>query len=359
MSVNRYAPLGYGRRCRLALCALLLLASFRPAAALNVTGVLLQALDGNGNPTDVVWHTSSDPAARPLGFTRAQPRLARTFPLGNDEQGEVDRWFPPGIYIVTLFWQYRLGEFPPAMVLNVYFNGDSLTPGISAMIPAGLGMTQVRVNPAPTTLSLYLRDVANPNTLVYDNGSERAQLGAAFYMNGAGPNGNFWQLSDFMDIDRVGLTGFTRDGAPDGVLVFELTVGPSQNPNITPGVSSPAQTPSFVGPLSAVVGEDELGVVPTPTLAVPSPAPVPEDFTSLPAETPTVAGTQPAATLTAAASAGVAGTPSPASPVVTPTPGSNPTSRPLTVTPAAPTPAITGAAGSPTPAQTKARPHRK
>jgi hypothetical protein len=261
----------------LLLGAVLLLVHSPLAHAMNLTGVLLQALDADGNPSGPVWHTSSDPGARPLGFTRAPPRLARTFPLANLE-GELDRWVTPEAHIATLFWQYHVGEFPPAMVLNLYFNGDSLTPGISAIVAGGQGFTNARANSAPTTLSLYLRDVDNPGTLAFDNSSERAQLGAAFYMPTAGLNDNSWQPTDFIKIDRVGLADLLPDGWPDGVLVFELTVGPSAlrptAPPASPRAGVPTPAPVMVGPLSVSVGDDQWEAVPTPTLDTePPPAP--------------------------------------------------------------------------------------
>ena len=46
------------------------------------------------------------------------------------------------------------------MILNLYFNGDNLIPGISAIVPGTRGLTQFRENTAPTTLSLYLREMS-------------------------------------------------------------------------------------------------------------------------------------------------------------------------------------------------------
>lgn len=345
----------------LLLGAVLLLVHSPLAHAMNLTGVLLQALDADGNPSGPVWHTSSDPGARPLGFTRAPPRLARTFPLANLE-GELDRWVTPEAHIATLFWQYHVGEFPPAMVLNLYFNGDSLTPGISAIVAGGQGFTNARANSAPTTLSLYLRDVDNPGTLAFDNSSERAQLGAAFYMPTAGLNDNSWQPTDFIKIDRVGLADLLPDGWPDGVLVFELTVGPSAlrptAPPASPRAGVPTPAPVMVGPLSVSVGDDQWEAVPTPTLDT-EPPPAPDTGEAWPPETPPVADTQTPLTPTPAATE-PASTPAASGHAdTTLTAGPSGTGTPAAATPAAATQAPARAVTARTPAGMKPTPGRR
>ncbi len=254
----------------------LALAGARSAPAVELTGALLYGLrlDGSVGP---FWHTASSRDGRPLGFIGWKPQAVRNFALGNNVNGEIDTApFIVGNYVMHLVWQYqRLDEFPPSMVLNLYFNGDNLTPGISAVVSGAKGLTQARVNTSPSTFSLYLRELDNSGALFFDDSNARVQLGAAFYMSSSGETSQ-WRPTDLTDIDRVGVRDFKPDGLFDGVLVFELIVGPSQQPPPASGRTVPraglvAATP--VVPVVPRVGPDQWVVPPTATLPAEPPTP--------------------------------------------------------------------------------------
>lgn len=257
------------------LFAVLRLINTPTAAALRLTGILLQALDGNGNPTGVVWHTSSSGEGRVLGITNWVPKQLHIVPLANRDSVDLDMLLLPGTYIATLFWQYGLMDYPRAMMMNFYFNGDNLNPGISAFISGKKGLTQFQANTNPRTMSLYLREVDNSAGLFFDDGQLRARLGAAFYVPSKGLTDQ-WRPSDLENLDRVGMTALKHDGVPDGVLLYELTVEASQQAPLagaTP-VRPRAPAPVLQGPLTAHVGGDQWVVPSTPTLPAVLPTPV-------------------------------------------------------------------------------------
>jgi hypothetical protein len=199
----------------------------RPLCALQLSGVLLYAADENGQPVGPVWHTASGFGGRPLGFTRWPPPQTRgiPFPQAADGSLSIDLWPAPLVaaHVTHLFWQFLPGEFPTALVLNLYFNGDPTRPGISAWVPWRYGFTHQLPNPALNTLSLTLDSVDNPASLEFSDGELRARLTAAFYFPSDGEPKQ-WRPLDFTRIDRVGIDSLRPDGRPDGVLVFELKV---------------------------------------------------------------------------------------------------------------------------------------
>jgi hypothetical protein len=240
--------------------------------ASNLTGVALYACDESGEPTGEFWHTSFDPSGHPIGFTRWVPVGARgIIQFANDPslrpEGDVSIALPPMSHIVTLFWQYALGQFPNYVALNLFFNDDNLNPGISAVVPLLAAFTLFKVNPSPTTLSLYAREVQNPGSVVYDDREVSARLGIAYYFRSAAALDIWmWRPSDLIDVDRVGMTELAPDGVPDAVMVFELVVGLSQRANPGPAPSQPIG--AVVPPLAARVGED-LWVTPSKTTPAP------------------------------------------------------------------------------------------
>jgi hypothetical protein len=234
----------------------------REIHATTLTGVALYACDNSGEPTGEFWHTSLDPSGHPIGFTRWAPSAARgIFPFGNDpgirHDGDISIELLPISHVITLFWQYTPGQFPDHVALNLFFNGDNLNPGISAVVPWLAGFTLFATNPRATTLSLYSREVQNPGSLVYDDGTVSARLGTAYYFRSAvNLDIWMWRPSDLINVDRVGLTHLAPDGIPDAVMVFELVVTPSQQANSGTARPTPAQPVGLVPPLSARVGED-------------------------------------------------------------------------------------------------------
>jgi hypothetical protein len=112
------------------------------------------------------------------------PTQLRTARLANGTNGEIDVDISPlpFAHVIAVSWQYALGEFPQRMVMNLYFNGENLAPGISVVAPAWFGLTQFAQNPAPSTLTLYLGEVDNQGSLSFDDGSLQVRLTVAWYL---------------------------------------------------------------------------------------------------------------------------------------------------------------------------------
>jgi len=305
----------------------------RGAAALELTGVLLLPVTLEGAPLGPAWHTTTGDDGRPLGLALSTPTGLRQAPLLNGGNGEIDVSLLNVVDIAGL-WQCLDNEFPPAMVMNLYFNGDNVTPGIGAIIASNTEPSAFLVNRSPRTVSLQLAEVVNHPALLFDDGTLQVALSAAFYFSSTGLASR-WRTSLFENLDRVGVDQLAPDGVPDGVVVFELTVGPSS----TPPAPLPPRAHVQVAPLAipaARVGED-VWVGATPNAPPPAAA--------TPLSTPAVELSDAARTPTAAQTADLDGTPT------MPTTGSL---TPRAGVPSTPTPAQTGSRtmtpGTPTPA---------
>jgi len=241
---------------------LLLLAPF-PARALELTGVLAyrQTMQNIPGP---FWCTAVNGRnCRPLGLSLSGPPGLRTAPLLNRADGTIDIPLEPGPYVFTALWGCVAGEFPVVMmIVNFYFNGENDTPAISALIPGTIGFANFSANPQSYTYSIDSYESDNNGQLAFDDGTLQARLGAAFYLPSDGIT-NRWRPSDLVNIDRVGLKWLAPDGLFDGILVFELDVGPSQ---AQPTPQSAPSTFGFGGagsPLQGQLGADQW--VPPPT----------------------------------------------------------------------------------------------
>ncbi len=229
--------------------------------AMSMNGVAIYAVDQTGEPNGPFWHTSLDPSGRPIAITRWNPQGVRGIPFLNDPASHPDGEFNIDLFWMshetTTLWQYNPGEFPQWVVLNIFFNGDNLNPGISAIVPFERGFTLFTTNPNPTTLSLYGRDVQNPQTLIYDDGGASARLGVAYYYRSGVPDDVWmWRPSDLTNLDRVGTEEIAPDGQADAVLIFELVVGPSQQPPPGPLPSRATGFGAVSPPLTANIGPD-------------------------------------------------------------------------------------------------------
>ncbi len=320
-------------------CLLILLAGGfwgRSAAeAMRLTGVLLQAVDLAGRPLGPVWHTARG-GGRPLGFTRFPPPAVRGIPFGNAKDGEISIPLLHGTHLTTLFWQFLPGEFPPAMVLNLYFDEDSTSPKISAFVPLQWGLTNFVFNSAPGLLSLFLEEVPNEAELYFDSGLEQARLGAAFYFSSDPRWQGQWRPSDYVNLDRVGVDRLAPDGQPDGIFIFELIVEPS--------------------PARARRKRPFVGLFPRGSLDLPLPAPPrqpPLAFESGQARAPEVAPSARAGRSPIAESIGWPATPSASTPAATRTAWNEPdeTASPRP-TPSPPATGTAKRAATPTPPTT-------
>jgi len=243
------------------------------AAAMQLSGILMQGIGADGNLVGPLWHTATHSAGRPIGFTRWALPGIRWIPFANSGTGgEINVHLYFDCHDITLFWQFGPWEFPPSMLLNLYFNGDYVEPGISAVVSSARGFTHFQPNTQATTLSLYGRDVDNVGSLFFDDGQTTAHLAVAFYMPASGGTDQ-WRPSDLVGIDRVGVNSLTPDGHPDGVMIIELITEPSLAPRRPASPAAPHDA-GVQGPLTAEVGADQWRVPPTAPLPVAPPTPM-------------------------------------------------------------------------------------
>jgi hypothetical protein len=202
------------------------------------------------------------------------------------------------------------------VTVNIFFNGDTLNPGISAVVPVwpGIGFTYFRRNTGPRLLSLYLRDVDNTADLVYGDGENKVTLTALMVSN-PGWIGN---------VDRVGRAALIRDGVNDAVAVIELTVAPAVAPTPLPTMrTGESGAPSLIGPQTAIVGDAEPGTLPEDHAATPGEISEPTESAGAwtpAAETPTAGADDLEAEGAGTPTALAAGTAEASSPGYTPTP---------------------------------------
>jgi hypothetical protein len=88
---------------------------------MDMTGILLYGADAEGNAVGPFWHTTNTREGRPLGLIKWRPDEVRGFPFGNHSDGGIDVELLLTVHVVALFWQYAPSEFPPSLVMNLYF----------------------------------------------------------------------------------------------------------------------------------------------------------------------------------------------------------------------------------------------
>lgn len=295
---RRNEPFPVGPRSAAFLCALcgnvlatlFVLSVSSPLIALELNGVLIYSAEPSGELSGPVWHTASGYGGRPIGFTRWPPPGPRgmPFPQGpdaslRDREGRPALPLWPGSHVTHLFWQFRPGEFPGALVLNLYFNGNTFSPAISVLVVDRYGLTHFAPNPSPYTLAMDLSLAPNPQAAEFSDGATRARVTAAFFFSSSPslPEYKQWRPTDFVNLDRVGTDSLAPDGLPDGILVFQLDVLPEQAAPAPDRASSAfprlplpptSQMATFGVP---VPGQDVLASTPEPPLTmvpvVPSP----------------------------------------------------------------------------------------
>lgn len=324
------------------------------AKALDLNGVLVYAADPSGNLSGPVWHTASGYGGRPLGFTRWPPPGHRgmPFPIGSDgslrdKEGRPALGLWPGSHVTHLFWQFRPGEFPSALVLNLYFNGDLFSPGISILINDRYGLTHFAPNPSSYTLAMDLSLAPNPAAAEFSDGAMRARVTAAFFFSSSPslPDLKQWRPTDFVNLDRVGVDSLSPDGLPDGVLIFQFDVLPEGQSS--QGSSQPFPLPHRILP-PAVQGPAPRLLGPSVDVSLPNPAP--SLATSTPVRTADVSAPAAERTSTFQASGNLKPTPAAleSSEAPEPTAGTDPTPQATTATSPAPTPEPTAHPRSPT-----------
>jgi hypothetical protein len=268
-----------------------------PLSATELSGIIIYACAPTQDPDQcdpaplsLAWHTAADNSAAPIGVL---PSLLPANAIAPPLNPTVDLQYPlsPGNALFTLLWAPGPDGFPLRLGVNLFFNGDTLQPGISAILPtwAGPALTGFHANLSPATYSLFLRDVENPGSLTYSDSANLIELTALMAT----------VPGSVAKIDRMRLDGFGPDGRLDAVGVLELRVQPigwrhAPAPAVhTPVV--PTAPARVLGPLQAQVGEAIEGTpIPAPTLddGIPAATPVsPSVAPTAETRTPPVAGT--------------------------------------------------------------------
>lgn len=198
-------------------------ASPRPLLAVELSGILIFPCAPTNDPDECIfdsnsstaWHTVAHDSAAPIvALSGLLPGNALAAPLNRG--GDLAYPLHSGKQLLTCLWQPLAAPFPPRLGVNLYFNGDQLTPGITAVVPtwSGMALTQFRANLSANAPSLFLRETDGPASLTYSDTQSIVDLTALL---AAPPNG-------FARIDRTGLHAMAPDRALDAVLLLELTV---------------------------------------------------------------------------------------------------------------------------------------
>lgn len=268
----------HARAAVLTVVAILVLPPAAPAAELS--GVLLFSCATTDDPDEcradaqaAAWHTTIDDTAAPLlVLPGLLPANALKPPLNRG--GDLRLPLPYGKTLLTFLLQPTAGRFPARVGVNLYFNGDQLTPGAAAIVPtwAGPALTRFWPNLSPIIPSLYLRDAESPGSVTYSDGQSLVEITALLV---APPQA-------VARVDRVGPTALRPDGGLDAVVILELTIAPIRwrrdagpaaaplNEPIVPppGVTLlPVQTPT---PLSTPIAAVASDTRPSPGTRTPS-----------------------------------------------------------------------------------------
>ena len=229
------------------------------AQATELSGIVISEVDKDP-PQRRVWHTSLDPAAPPVALAVSIPPASFRLPLVNDGAGEISVPLTvSGPYrletknLFTAFWQVDPRQPLTDVAVSFFFNRDTLSPGISVVVPiwAG-GFTYFRRNTAPTVLGLYLREVVNETDLQYSDGDNRITLTALLLSN----------PTPYLPVDRAGFNSLAADHAFDATMIFELSVASDIAPRAPALAPRRSIVPLLQGPLQATIGSAAPGTLP-------------------------------------------------------------------------------------------------
>lgn len=225
------------RKVKAACCILLrntffflcLLLSVNTQASVTLSGVLQQGVGANGETGgSPIWNTLGDEFAF-ANLYLTQPNSGYTAPFlnsGNGTGASVSYVLSPGtydfFYFVMGFWDNNPGQYG----LNLFFDGNNTTPGISAFSPANT-ITATPVAAGLNTLSL---DGDNDPPVTSQGGLTFISDGLAVTLTGYG----FGQPGQFGGpaLDRVGNLNNLPDLASDSVGRFTLEVTTVPEPSI-------------------------------------------------------------------------------------------------------------------------------
>lgn len=211
----------------------------------SLTGLIEFSTDSSGNFFNgSVWNTRGGDTAVNLWVAKGSDLQG---PLANgpsDSEARISITLEPGTNDFVIFG--NPGGPTPHHGLNLFFNGDSLEPGISVFGPTQTSPEEpfppFSVNNSPSTLTLGFQPAAGAGTLVYQHGKVRVEL--IDYR---------WAEPPVYDIDRISQMSAVPGAGSDFIGRFTLLVAVERDPTapiahiaLSPQVNVPGNPHPFV-----------------------------------------------------------------------------------------------------------------
>ncbi len=210
-----YSPMHLTHKAGLALALLVAagLAAYCPASAQTLTGSILFSADANGNiSADNIWTTNQSSG----GIYKLWTYKGTTTTLVNASTTDSTLNFAltPGTYTFGIYGSQ--GASTGFQGLNLFFDGQAATPGISVKantLTSLADTSNFSANGGTTTLDYNDNFVPGANTLSFVDGATTIQLTAFF-----------WATPDVNNMDRVSPFTATPDQQTDFVGSYTLKV---------------------------------------------------------------------------------------------------------------------------------------
>jgi hypothetical protein len=192
---------------------LLLLAFGTACGATSLTGVTLFDTDPEGNAGSLLWNTLGGDASPNLYLI--EPPINNAYNTGNAAGARVNVPLFAGVNYVFLYWaQPAAGGGGSRFGVNLFFNGDDLTPRISATVLLSGSTSAVNSSTATRSLTGAIVPAAGRTTFV--------DGGLAVTLQG---------FSDFASLtDTVQAFDNTSGGGPDFTGFITLSVASIPEP---------------------------------------------------------------------------------------------------------------------------------
>ena len=246
------------------------------AAAVNLTGAIQFSTNNSGNATSggQVWNTLGGDSH--FNLYAIDGDLGGAFiNSGNGPATSINVPLPDGDYLLTIHGEQG-GSDTGFAGLNLFFNGDNSTPGISVFAPLKTSMASDPAVSANSGSTRKLDGTSTPGagTLTYVNGSTRVTLTRYFWAipsvftsdrvssSNNVPSGNNDYIGQFLLSVRSGAQtadlSITKTDSPDPVIVgnnLTYTITATNNsPSIATGVTVTDTLPTGVTFISASPG---------------------------------------------------------------------------------------------------------
>jgi hypothetical protein len=227
---------------RLASCGFLgllgIMGAPAPGAAVSISGIMIYSTDDFGNPSGYravaegefeaqMWRTMNQGIWHGLGVNSGLPPESVNAPLLNFPDFSIDLPLDEGENYFTLF-----GEPGPLtatddyqrFAVNLYFDGDQQSPGITVLFPRFADPNGSPVAPARPNddqiFGLALNRSSEPAQSFYDDGLYRVSVLRASFLHAERAS---------ISVDRLTMHSLTPGGDSDWVGTLVLSVAPSES----------------------------------------------------------------------------------------------------------------------------------